>query len=150
MILIGVGRNSSTYRPAVVEAHLALEPVDVHVELAVSDRSLLCERQPESQGSAESNGRVGDVALGEVRADVPITPVAPHDRREQRCGPRAEVGPLGIVEERVDQVDDADAVVDRGVEVLPKRVEAVGPVRERRLARGDTPLDRLARRCVEK
>ncbi len=76
-----------------------------------------CGVESDGKGSAEPDGRKGDVSCGDITCDCTVTVACDDQSVEHRLRRGSSLGPLGGVEQRVDDVDDAKAGVDGGVHV---------------------------------
>ena len=108
----------------------------------MGEGSLVRAEKAQGEVSAEANGGEDEIGWRGVASQTPIAYATLNQGVDQGLCSRSKVG-AGAVEERVEQVDEPDPVIDGRVHVPANRLEAVGLFGERRLAGGDAPLQRV-------
>lgn len=132
-----------------ISGRAAAKAVDVETQVPVRERPLFARRQTDGQRPREADHRENDVPLRDVVAQSSILDSAGDDGLHQRPGAYQEIGPVVVLKQRVDHVDHADAVVQRGVHVPAQRLDAIARVCEDRLARLDALLQRVTSHGVK-
>ncbi len=92
----------------------------------MGDRAVFGWREPDREGSTESDRGEHDVAHREVGTQLVIHSVAFDEGCHQGLRSGLEIRPVGVLEKRMDHVHDTDPAVHRFVQVVPNRIQAVG------------------------
>ena len=94
------------------------KPVEVAVELSVSDRPFVWWIEANGQGPTEPDGGEGDVGRRDAIFDSPVASSTFDEPGEHIARRGLLIGPERRIEQRADDVDHAEAGVDSGVHVL--------------------------------
>jgi hypothetical protein len=92
------------------------QPVEIEGQLSVGDRTLVDGVEADRQGPAEADGGEGDVGRGDILIDDTVAMGGPDQPVEHVSCFGASIGPVRVVEQPVDDVDDAQPGVDGRVQ----------------------------------
>lgn len=101
----------------------------------MGDRPLIVGAEADCQGPTEPDGGQGDVGCGVFVVDRSVTGGGRDELIEDVACGVALVGPVVVVEKRVNDVDGAESTVDGSVQVPPQRLASA-----RRRCEGGTTL----------
>lgn len=105
---------------------LSCQPVEIAVEVSVGDGALMCGIEADCEGSAEPDRGEGDVGRGDVVVDRVVASGDVDQLVEHVLRTGSSIGPFRGVEQRVDDIDHSEAVIDGGVHIAAQRFAAGG------------------------
>jgi len=120
------------------------QTVDIEIEVAVGERTLIRSGQPEGERPRETRQGKDNVSFGEIAWERSVPGGTCNQFLHECLGARAKVGPLPVVKERVDDVDGTDAVIKHYVHVLAEDVDPLRTDFDQGLASADTMLEHVA------
>jgi hypothetical protein len=116
----------------------------------MGERALLAWRQSHGQRPRKADQGEHDVALGEIAAERTIPHGVADESLHEPHGAGEKIGPVSLLQERVNDVHRPDPVIERHVHILAERINSVGNGLDQVLPSTDAPFQHVTDSSVEK